>query len=126
MIKVLIIDDEPEIIKILSRIIEGDYQNATIDEAKDGLQGLVKAQETQYDVICTDYNMPNMNGIDFLRSLKYSDTKNKNTLLLFITGYSPQLDVDPVLWNNVYFIEKPFSNNKILNYIKMKKVKMSA
>ena len=64
----LIVDDTSVIRKEARRILEGlDFE---IMEAEDGQQALSKCRETLPEAILLDWNMPNMDGYEFLRSLR--------------------------------------------------------
>jgi len=64
----LIVDDSKVIRMVARRILEG--LNFTIDEAADGQKALEACQKAMPDAILLDWNMPVMNGIDFLRALR--------------------------------------------------------
>ena len=64
MAKILIIDDEKSIRNTLREILE--YEKYTIDEAKDGEEGLNLAKKNDYEVILCDVKMPKMDGIEVL------------------------------------------------------------
>jgi two-component system chemotaxis response regulator CheY len=67
----LIVDDSPIVRKILRRVLEGfDF---TVDEAVDGQLGLEACGREMPAVILLDWNMPVMDGIDFLRALRQVD-----------------------------------------------------
>jgi len=64
----LIVDDSKVIRMVARRILEG--LNFQIDEAPDGQKALEACQKAMPDAILLDWNMPVMNGIDFLRALR--------------------------------------------------------
>ena len=64
----LITDDSSAVRKIARRLLQG--MNFEVDEAEDGLIALEKCGRRMPDAILLDWNMPNMNGIDFLRALR--------------------------------------------------------
>lgn len=64
----LIVDDSAVIRKVARRILEGlSFRTA---EAEDGEQALVQCRETMPDAILLDWNMPRMDGYEFLRELR--------------------------------------------------------
>lgn len=64
----LVIDDSAVIRKVARRILEGmSYQ---ISEAEDGAQGIDMCQQRMPDAILLDWNMPVMDGFEFLRALR--------------------------------------------------------
>ncbi|MCQ8894616.1 MAG: PAS domain S-box protein [Methanolinea sp.] len=71
MISVLLVDDEPALLDVTQIFLErdGKMQVTLSESAKDALQKLEKGH---FDIIVADYEMPQMNGIDFLREVKAS------------------------------------------------------
>ncbi|TDB59795.1 response regulator transcription factor [Arundinibacter roseus] len=71
MKKLLIIDDEPAISKILEHFLKKEYLITTKSDGNEGLQWLEEGNEV--DIIIADLNMPNLNGIEFLKITKASN-----------------------------------------------------
>jgi DNA-binding response OmpR family regulator len=65
--KVLLVDDDPDILEALELALEGSYD---VSRARHGAEALRVLSETQADVIVLDLMMPVMNGSDFLRVLR--------------------------------------------------------
>lgn len=85
--KVLIADDEPDIIEILKYNLEKEgYQVIT---AKDGDEALDKAKQTQPDLIVLDMMMPKKTGMEVCELLR-AQTAFKDTLILFLTAVSDE------------------------------------
>lgn len=68
MAQILIVDDSPSIRQTI--IISLSETGHTITEAVDGADGLRKAQAQHFDLIITDLNMPNMDGLGMIRHLR--------------------------------------------------------
>ncbi|MCR4428705.1 MAG: response regulator [Caldiserica bacterium] len=67
--KILIVDDEPDIVKLLSDFLTGlGYQ---VVAAYNGREGLEKARQDRPDLILLDYVMPEMDGYAFLDELRH-------------------------------------------------------
>jgi two-component system chemotaxis response regulator CheY len=64
----LIVDDSRVIRKVAKRILEN--LNFAADEAGDGLEALTRCRKKMPDAVLLDWNMPVMNGIEFLRQLR--------------------------------------------------------
>ena len=64
----LVVDDSSVIRKVARRILEA--MQFEITEAEDGAEALGKCQEKLPDVVLLDWNMPNMDGMQFLRTLR--------------------------------------------------------
>ncbi len=66
--RVLVVEDEPELLSAIAQSLrEGGY---AVDEALDGIDGLFKAQNWDYDAIVLDLMLPGLNGRDLLKRLR--------------------------------------------------------
>ena len=81
--KILIIDDEPDIISYLSTFLEDEGFEVTT--AQDGRKGLAVARDQMPDLITLDITMPGMSGIEVLTALR-RDPKLQAIPVIVITG----------------------------------------
>ena len=63
--KILVVDDEPSVLKVLRRRLES--KGYDVITAEDGLEGLEKASEQRPDLIISDIMMPTMDGYTFIK-----------------------------------------------------------
>ncbi len=78
--RLLVVDDEPRLLKSLSRALrEAGY---AVDVATDGVEGLFKAEECDYDAIVLDLMLPGLDGWTVLERLR----KKKSTPVLLLTA----------------------------------------
>jgi two-component system alkaline phosphatase synthesis response regulator PhoP len=85
--KVLIVDDEPDIIEIISyNLIKEGYEILT---AKNGIEALEKAAFFKPDLVILDIMMPKMNGFETCQRLR-SNPEYNNTLIIFLTALSDE------------------------------------
>lgn len=116
--KILVIDDEPTMIK-LTRDIFGlfDIEADFVESAEDGLAIL---RDNSYSMIILDMKLPKMSGFEF-----YSKIKNKDIPVLISSGFSEK-DVmerfEPSA--NISFLQKPFSVHELIREIS-KYIKLS-
>jgi len=109
-LKVLVVDDSSTmrriIVNVLTQLgISTDY----ISEAEDGLVALGKVKTNSYDVILTDWNMPRMNGLQFVQNIRKLP-KYSHTPILMITTEGGKSEVIEALKNGVNnYIVKPFN-----------------
>ena len=69
--KILIVDDSKAMRMIVTRTLrQAGYADHTFFEAGDGAEGLALVASEQPDLVLSDWNMPNVNGIEFLRTLR--------------------------------------------------------
>ncbi len=116
--KIAIIDDEQEILEILERFLSRSkkFDIKTFSNPKDAIN---KVKSDTYDIVLLDIMMPQMNGIDFLKEIKYSPSSN--TKIIMMTAYSSQdrmIECEKVGAED--YITKPFISlrdveNKILD-----------
>jgi two-component system response regulator MprA len=81
MQNVLIIDDDPKLLKMLQRTLV--YENLNVLTATNGLEALPLVQSQRPDLIIVDWMMPKMDGLSFIQRLR--DEENK-TLILMLTA----------------------------------------
>ena len=70
MAKILIIEDEASIRRVLTRILSEESDAYQVEEAEDGAQGLEKIKATDYDLVLCDIKMPKMDGEEVLEAVK--------------------------------------------------------
>jgi len=85
MKKILIVDDEISIIKLLSAKLSAKY---TIVSAENGKKGLEAAEKEQPDLILSDINMPIMDGMEMLAELRKSSF-GKTVKIIMLTNLEP-------------------------------------
>jgi len=115
--KVLVVDDSAAIRQSITYVLDqGGYE---VSEAKDGMDGLaVLATLDQVDLIITDVNMPNMDGISFIRKVR-SEAKHKFTPIIVLTTESQGSKMNEGKEAGATgWIVKPFSSEKLLGVVK--------
>ncbi len=109
MAKILIIDDERAIRNTLRDILE--TEKYTVDDAEDGIIGLEKIQQTEYDVILCDIKMPKMDGIEVLDKTK----EITDTPVIMISGHGTIDTAVGSIKKGAYdYISKPPDLNRLL------------
>lgn len=68
-IKILLVEDRDVIRDCLKLLFKSSLDIEIVAEANDGLEALYKAQNSEYDIILMDYNMPEKNGLIVLKNL---------------------------------------------------------
>lgn len=80
-IKILVIDDFPTMRRIIRNLLK-DLGFENVDEAEDGAQGLDKVKNGNYDLVVSDWNMPNMDGLTMLQHIRADDKVGKIPVLM--------------------------------------------
>jgi two-component system chemotaxis response regulator CheY len=108
-IKVLVVDDFPTMRRIVKNLLKQiGFEN--IDEAEDGVQALNKLKGGNYGLVVSDWNMPNMQGIDLLRKVRQDDEPLKNIPFLMVTAEAEKEKVIEAIKAGVdNYIVKPFT-----------------
>ena len=70
MKKILIIEDEEQIRRVLLRVLSDEDRNFDVKEAVDGKEGLSFIKKENFDLILCDIKMPKMDGIEVLQEAK--------------------------------------------------------
>ena len=116
MARILVVDDSTTMRQMVSFTLQDAGHEVT--EAADGIAALAEAKGRKFDLVITDVNMPGMNGIDLVKSLREL-TDFKFTPILVLTTESAQdvksrgRDAGATGW-----IVKPFSPEVLLATLK--------
>ena len=84
-----------------------------VDTAEDGLQGLNKAKENSYDLIFSDIEMPNMNGLEFLKNIKQEEAYRKVPIVMLSTLDKPEVIDRAIKMGATHYMVKPFTTDKM-------------
>ena len=109
MTKILIIDDEAPIRRVLRDILENEsYQ---VDDASTGMEALQHIKEQEFDAIFCDIKMPEMDGIEVLEAIK----KESDVPVLMLSGHGTiETAVEAIKKGAFDFIPKPPDLNRLL------------
>jgi two-component system OmpR family response regulator len=108
MARVLIIDDDFEIVQILSEILK--HEGHEVESAGDPVEGMQKSRKLKPELIILDYHMPGNTGAHLYESLRRNNT-TKVTPILFMSGEaSPELILSEISdTDGSQFLPKPVS-----------------
>jgi two-component system, chemotaxis family, chemotaxis protein CheY len=80
-IKILVVDDFPTMRRIVRNLLK-ELQFTNVDEAEDGVAGLEKLKGGSYGLVVSDWNMPNMDGLEMLKAIRSDPTLSKTPVLM--------------------------------------------
>ncbi len=108
--KILVVDDFSTMRRIVRNLlVELGFSGALIQEADDGENALAMLRSTSFDLVVTDWNMPNMTGIDLLRAIRGEESL-KRTPVLMVTAENNREQIITAAQAGVNgYIVKPFS-----------------
>lgn len=117
MAKLLIVDDSTMLRDMLNYALnEGGYSDVT--EAVDGVDGLNKAKVTNFDLIITDVNMPNMDGLTLIEELrKLPNYAAPKPILVLTTERGDEMKAKGKAAGATGWIVKPFVPDQLLKAV---------
>ncbi|CAL2060881.1 sigma-54 dependent transcriptional regulator [Tenacibaculum sp. 190524A05c] len=116
MSKILIIEDESAIRRVLKKIISEESDSYQVEEAEDGLAGIEAIKNNDYDLVLCDIKMPKMDGVEVLEKAR----KLKPEIpIVMISGHG-DLDtaVNTMRLGAFDYISKPPDLNRLLNTVR--------
>ena len=107
-LKFLVVDDFSTMRRIVRNLLkELGFQN--VDEAEDGVVALSKLRGSQFDFVVSDWNMPNMTGIDLLKEIR-ADDNLKHLPVLMVTAEAKKENIVSAAQAGANgYIVKPFT-----------------
>ena len=114
--KILLIEDEDPIRRVLSKILTEENENYILTEAEDGKSGLDKISKTNFDLVLCDIKMPKMDGIEVLKKAK---EKYGSIPFIMLTGHGNiETAVKAMKYGAYDFIPKPPDLNRLLTSVR--------
>lgn len=108
--KILVVDDFSTMRRIVRNLlVELGFTNTLIQEAEDGNAALTLLRSQPIDLVVTDWNMPNMTGIDLLRAIR-ADASLKSLPVLMVTAENNRDQIIAAAQSGVNgYVVKPFT-----------------
>lgn len=116
MKKVLAVDDSASMRQMVSFTLKKAGYDVT--EAKDGVEGLSVAKSNSFDLVISDVNMPNMDGISLIRELRKLPAYKFTPLLMLTTESGMDKKMSGKEAGATGWIVKPFNPDQLLATIK--------
>jgi two-component system chemotaxis response regulator CheY len=111
---VLIVDDSAAIRKILKRVLlQAEIPTGEVYEASDGLEAIQRLKEKSVDLILSDINMPNMDGLQFLSLVKNSAEWKHVPVVMVTTEGSQSKVLEAIELGAIGYVRKPFTADQI-------------
>ncbi len=116
MASILAVDDSTSMRQMVSFTLKGaGYE---VVEAADGVEALDKAKSQQFNLVITDVNMPNMDGIELIRKLRELDAYKYTPLLMLTTESAADKKSEGKQAGATGWIVKPFDPDQLVATIK--------
>ena len=114
--RILIVDDDPQIVELLSDVFKRD-DRFEVSSAGNGYDAGLLTQKFRPHLILLDYMLPDINGNLVCQRIK-SNPELKDTRIIFVSGVVNQEEVDALNKNGAEgFIKKPFDIERLVNHI---------
>jgi len=110
--RVLVVEDDPGTQSLLRKQLESSGFAVTV--AKNGLDGLMKLEAGAPDVIVCDMNMPELDGIGFVRAIKAMNETRKIPVIFLTASNDPRHMVDGINVGARFYLTKPFELNELI------------
>ena len=118
--KILVVDDSSTMRAIIKKQLK-EMGFTKIIVADDGAAGFKIANESDFDLIISDWNMPKMTGLEFLKAVR-ADGKLKETAFMLLTSVDDKNSISEALQAGVnQYIIKPFTFNQLQDKINLLK-----
>jgi len=116
MPRILIIEDEAAIRRVLTKILSEENDSYVVEDVEDGMQGLEKIKNEDYDLVLCDIKMPKMDGVEVLEAVK----KIKPEIpMVMISGHGDiETAVNTMRLGAFDYISKPPDLNRLLNTVR--------
>jgi len=116
MSKILIIEDEAAIRRVLSKILSEESDTYQVEDAEDGASGYEKIKNNDYDLVLCDIKMPKMDGVELLEAVK----KIKPEIpIVMISGHGDmETAINTMRMGAFDYISKPPDLNRLLNTVR--------
>lgn len=115
MARILVADDAPDIRTLIETVLAGDGHDVVT--AADGLEALHRYRDESFDVICSDLDMPGLNGVELTRAVR-ADPADDVPILLVSGSGSPQDIKDAHEAGITAFLEKPFAISSLRSEVR--------
>jgi len=111
---VLIVDDSAAIRKILQRVLmQTEMTFGEIQEAADGLEAIEKLKQRQFNLVLSEINMPNMDGIQLLGQMRANAQWSNIPVVMITTEGSQAKVLEAVDLGARGYVRKPFTADQI-------------
>ncbi len=112
--KILVVDDDTSITTLLEVLLSNQGYNVTV--VHDGLDGMVQVRKNSPDLIILDIMMPEINGYDVCRDLKF-DARFKHIPIILLTAREQELDPRIGQLMGIDYMHKPIDSKFLIEKI---------
>jgi two-component system chemotaxis response regulator CheY len=115
--KIMTVDDSPTVRKVLNETLSGaGYQ---VVEASDGEEAVNKLEQTDIDLLVTDLNMPNMDGVELIKRVRQQPGKRFMPIIMLTSVSQKEMKAAGKKAGASGWVTKPFRPEQLLSVIQM-------
>lgn len=115
--KVMTVDDSPTVLKVLNiALTDAGYQ---VVEANDGQEAIDKLTQTDVDLLVTDLNMPNMDGVELIKQVRQRPGNRFMPIIMLTAEAQKEMKAAGKKAGASGWITKPFRPEQLLSVIQM-------
>jgi len=114
MARVLVIDDEPDVVRLINKVLSG--KGHTVQIARDGASALARVKHEPPDVILLDSDLPKIDGAEVCRRIKTDASTGEIPIVMMTSSYIDIYDVGADGGPDA-FVVRPFVRDVLANAI---------
>ena len=114
MARVLVIDDEPDVVRLIVKVLSG--RGHVVQIARDGASALHRVKQEPPDVILLDSDLPKIDGAEVCRRIKVDATTEDIPIVMMTSAYIDIYDVDTEGGPDAYVV-RPFAREVLANVV---------
>lgn len=111
---ILVVDDSAMMRKVVIKSLKNCGVDIEVVEAADGALGLTAFNKQDFDIVVTDWNMPNMNGLELIKAIRATDKGKKTPIVMVTTEGSVDKVKQGILAGANDYLAKPFDNGRFV------------
>ena len=114
MARVLVIDDEPDVVRLISKVLSG--RGHVVHTVRDGANALVRVNTERPHVILLDSDIPKIDGAEVCRQIKRNPATRGIPVVMMTASYIDIYDVDTEGGPDAYVV-RPFAREVLANVV---------
>lgn len=118
--QLLVIEDDEDVRELLENCLsEYTLFNLKIHSFANAEDAFASCSNTKYDLVITDYKLPGVSGMEFIKQFRNLMSGEKSIPILFVSGYFSKLEAckNAEHFDDVMFLEKPFDVDKLFSRV---------
>jgi len=118
--KIMLVDDDPEIIEALRETIISHYKGSDKLEfrsAYDGEEAFRLLKKEPVDIVIIDLRMPRMNGLETIEKSRLESEVNRDVPFILLSGYLDDLKDSKDIMEGIYLLDKPLNGGKLMEVV---------